>query len=196
MGTRYTDENYPNAATRKKVTGGAFLTSAEIVTQSRKAIEREIVKLLAKEFNLNLRAIGEAVKNETNEFDYLMLGVHQVYYPRFPATLHVVKPKRGKGQVFTLNRLLRCPEKYSIIGHYLSANENLKQANCPAMFVGFHPRFGLLVVTDMKMTPDVLCFQFSLCRGEGGQTHTLVIAEIRRLLQAMRRQGLWLPEAR
>jgi hypothetical protein len=46
--------------------------------QSRKAIERVIVKLIAKEFRLDLRAIGEAVKNETTVFDYLMIGLHTV----------------------------------------------------------------------------------------------------------------------
>jgi hypothetical protein len=197
---RYTDENYRGTTLMgksPKVTGGAFLTAAEVVAQSRKAIEREIVKVLAKEFDLNLRAIGEAVRNETGEFDYLMLGVHQVYFPKFPATIHVVKPKRGKGQSFSLSRLLRTPEKYSLVGSFLAASE-MKLPCRPAMFFGSHPRLGLLVVTDLKMEHDILCFQFSVQTDKEGktQTSTLVIAEIRRLLQAMRRQELWLPEAR
>jgi hypothetical protein len=47
----------------------------------------------------------------------------------------------------------------------------------------------------MKMEPDILCFQFSVAQ-VGGNNITLTIAEIKHLLRAMRRQGLWLPEAR
>jgi hypothetical protein len=164
--------------------------------QSRKAIEREIVKLIAKEFRLDLRAIGEAVKNETTEFDYLMLGLHKSYTPKFPAAIQVVKPLKGKGQEFTLNRLLLHPEKYSLVGYFLAQKSgNLNRSFCPAMLVGSHPRLGLLVVTDMKMEPDILCFQFSVALARENKT-SLTIAEIKHLLRAMHRQGLWLPEAR
>jgi hypothetical protein len=164
--------------------------------QSRRAIERTIVKMIAKEFRLDLRAIGEAVKNETTEFDYLMIGLQKAYTPKFPAAIRVVKPQKGKGQIFTLNRLLRHPEKYSLIGSFLAQkNENLNRHFFPAILTGLHPRLGLLVVTDLKMEPDILCFQFSVAPEKGNET-PLTIAEIKHLLRAMRRQGLWLPEAR
>jgi hypothetical protein len=164
--------------------------------QSRKAIERVIVKLIAKEFRLDLRAIGEAVKNETTEFDYLMIGLQKTYTPKFPAAIQVVKPQKGTGQVFTLNRLLSHPEKYSLVGYFLTqSNENLNRTLRPAMLVGSHPRLGLLVVTDLKMEPDILCFQFSIALARGN-TNLVTIADIKHLLRAIRRQGLWLPEAR
>jgi hypothetical protein len=163
--------------------------------QSHKAIERVIVKVIAKEFRLNLRAIGEAVKNETSEFDYLMMGIQKAYTPKFPAAIQVVKPSKGKGQVFTLARLLRHPEKYSLVGHFLSQqNENLNRSCYHAILVGSHPRLGLLAVTDLKLEPDILCFQFTVALARGNIT--LNLAEIKHLLRAMHRQGLWLPEVR
>jgi len=198
MEKRYTDEDNRGAsAPAKKYTGAAFLTSADVKMQSRKAIERDIVKHLARAFNLNLKAIGEAVRQETGQFDYLMLGVNQAYCPRFPADILVAAPKRGAGQAFTLNRLLRCPEKYSLVGHFLKMSENLQRNKRPAMLAGLHPRLGLLAVTNLKMEADLLCFQFSISLGKGEQTQTqtLVIAEIKRLLCALHRQGIWAPEA-
>jgi hypothetical protein len=191
---RYTDERNRRFPTDRP-TGAAFLSQEEMKEQSRKTIEREIVKQIAKEFRLNLRVIGEAVKNETTEFDYLLLGLHRAYAPQFPASIHVAKPQRGKGQVFTLNRLLLHPEKYSLVGHFLALHsENLHRSFRPAMLAGIHPRLGLLVVTDLKMEPDILCFQFSVALARGNKT--LNLAEIKHLLRAIHRQGLWLPEAR
>jgi len=193
--TRYTDENH-RACPKSQPTGAPLLSPKEMKEQSRKAIERVIVKLIAKEFRLDLRAIGEAVKNETAVFDYLMIGLQKAYTPKFPAAIQVVKPLKGKGQVFSLNRLLCHPEKYSLVGYFLAQqSENLKRSFYPAMLVGSHPRLGLLVVTDMKMEPDILCFQFSVAQARGNKT-SLTIAEIKHLLRAMHRQGLWLPEAR
>ena len=195
---RHTDEDNRGApAPVEKHTGAAFLTPAEVKTQGRKAVERDIVRHLAKAFNLNLKAVGEAVRQETGQFDYLMLGVQQAYCPRFPADILVAAPKRGAGQAFTLNRLLRCPEKYSLVGYFLKMTENLHRSKRPTMLAGTHPRLGLLAVTDLKMEPDVLCFQFAveqISEGRIVQTHTLTIAEIKRLLCALHRQELWVPE--
>ena len=192
--TRYTDEN-SRACPKDKPIGAPLLSQKEVKDQSRKAIERVIVKLIAKEFRLDLRAIGEAVKHETTEFDYLMIGLQQTYTPKFPAAIQVVKPLKGTGQVFTLNRLLRHPEKYSLVGYFLTQqNGNLNRTTHPAMLVGSHPRLGYLVVTDLKMDPDILCFQFSVALAWGNKT--LIIAEIKHLLRAIHRQGLWLPETR
>jgi len=196
---RFTDENYRPPSVAEKVTGAPFLTSADIQTCQRKSVERTIVKLLAKVFRLNLRAIGEAVRNETGAFDYLMTGVQQVYSPKFPAAIHVANPKKGKGQVFTLNRLLRHPEKYTIISRFLTLHsENLKGKTCPVMLASSHPRLGLLAVTDLKMEPDILCFQFSISTDSEDRTRTktLVLADIGHLFHAIHRQGIWLPDAR
>ena len=195
---RYTDENFRGASASSKTTGAAFTTSAEIKTQSRKAVERDIVKALAKVFGLNLRMIGEAVRQETGQYDYLMCGVHQAYFPKFPADIMVVNPKRGKGQTFTLNRLLTRPEKYSLVGSFLTISANLKREKRCAMLAGSHPRLGLLAVTNLNLEPDILCFKFSVGIGgaEQAQTLTLVIAEIKQMLSAIYRQGLWTPEAR
>jgi hypothetical protein len=163
--------------------------------QSHKAIERVIVKLIAKEFRLDLRAIGESDNNETTEFDYLMIGIEKAYTPKFPAGIRVAKPPQGKGQVFTLNRLLHRPEKFSLVGSFMAQQcENLNPTFRPAMLVGSHPRLGLLVVTDLQMEPDILCFQFSVALARGNKT--LNLAEIKHLLRAIHRQSLWLPEAR
>jgi len=62
-----------------KIIKTPLLSPKEVKEQSRKAIERVIAKLIAKEFRLDLRAIGEAVKHETTEFDYLMIGLQQTY---------------------------------------------------------------------------------------------------------------------
>ena len=193
---RYTDENCRASPRRKPSIGAPLLSPKEMKDQSQKAIERVVVKMIAQEFRLDLRAIGESVKNETAEFDYLMLGLHKSYTPKFPAAIRVVKPLKGKGQVFTLDRLLCHPEKYSLVGYFLAQkSENLNRSFSPAMLVGSHPRLGLLVVTDMKMEPDILCFQFSVALARENRI-PLTIAEIKHLLRAMCRQGLWLPEAR
>ena len=193
--TRDTDENH-RIYSMSKIIKTPLPSPKEVKEQSRKAIERVIVKLIAKEFRLDLRAIGEAVKNETTEFDYLMIGLQKTYSPKFPATIRVVKPHKGKGQEFTLNRLLCHPEKYSLVGYFLAQqSENLNRSFYPAMLVGSHPRLELLVVTDMKMELDILCFQFSVAQERGNKT-SLTIAEIKHLLRAMHRQSLWLPEAR
>lgn len=196
---RLTDENYQPAPSKKKLTGAPFATQADIQTRDRKSVERDIVKLLIKIFRLNPKIIGEAVKNETGEFDYLMAGVHLAYSPKFPAALHVANPKRGRGEVFTLNRLLRHPEKYTIIRHFLTLPaKNLQGQTRPSMLAGSHPRLGLLTVTDLKMEPDILCFQFSISTDSEDRTRTktLVLADIKHLLHAIHRQGIWQPEAR
>jgi hypothetical protein len=193
--TRYTDENY-RTVPGKQSSRTTFLTPAEIKAESRKAVERTIVRLLAKIFRLDLRQIGEAVRQETGIVDFLMLGVHRAYTPKFPADILAINPQRGKGQVFTLNRLLRNPEKYSLIGHFLNLPlENWKAPVRPAMLAGSHPRLGLLAVTNLKMEPDLLCFQFVASRDEG-TPQPLILAEIKHLLLAIRRQKLWAPEGR
>ena len=194
MPKRYTDEDFRGSAAVRKNTGAAFLTPLEVKALSRKAVERDIVKLLAKVFGLDLKVIGETVRRETGQCDYLMLGVNQAYAPKFPASIVAVNPKRGAGQSFSLNRLLRCPEKYSLIGSFLTFRENLRQNARPVMLTGLHPRLGLLAVTNLNMEPDVLCFQFVIRTKQGDHTQTLVIAEIKRLLCALHRQELWVPE--
>jgi len=195
---RYTDEDCLPAPAVKKSTGAAFLTAGELKVQDQKSTERTIVKLLAKEFRLSPAAIGEGTRRETGKFDYLLLGLHAIYSPKFPASLHVANPKKGTGQHFTLNRLLHNPEKYSLVGHFLAIkNENLKQGSQYAMLVGCHPRLGLLAVTDLKMEPDILCFQFQINPEKDLlKPRTLILAEIKHLLRAIHRQELWLPEAR
>jgi len=194
---RYTDENYQPE--KKRPVGAAFLKPAEVRMQSRKATERTIVRLLAKIFHLDLRLIGEMTRQETGKFDQLLLGVHQAYSPKFPADIFVSNPTKGKGQVFTLNRLLRYPERYSLISQFLAlSRKNLKQPNRFAMLASSHPRLGLLAVTDLIMEPDILCFQFSVnLDKEGNQKpKTLVLADIKHLLLAFRRQEVWMPGAR
>ena len=194
---RPTDEDFRTAPVYKKSTGAAFLTPNEVKIQSRKSVERTIVRLLAKEFRLNLRAIGEATRQETTEFDHLMVGLRNFYTPKFPASIHVANPKKGKGQLFTLNRLLHNPEKYYLVEHFLTvAKENLKQRGKYAMLAGCHPRLGLIGVTDLKMEPDILCFQFQVQTKDLLKPQTLVLAEIKHLLRAIHRQGIWSPEAR
>jgi hypothetical protein len=172
---RYTDENY-QPPPGKKIAGATFLTPAEIHAESRKAVERTIVKLLAKIFRLDLRRIGESTRQETGKVDFLMLGVHRAYSPKFPTDIVVANPKKGKGQVFTLNRLLIRPEKYSLIGHFLRLPlENWKAPFRAAMLAGSHPRLGLLAVTNLRMEPDFHCFQFAVGQ-DVGNSSPLVIA--------------------
>ena len=115
--THYTDEN-SRACPKDKPIGTPLLSQKERRNKAVRLIKRVIVKLITKEFRLDLRAIGEAVKHETTEFDYSMIGLQKKSTPKFPATIRVVKPHKGKGQVFTLNRLLCHPEKYSLVGYF------------------------------------------------------------------------------
>ena len=117
--------------------------------------------------------------------------------PKFPAAIHLATTKSGKNQIFTLNRLLNHPERYHLVGYFLKIlNENLKQDSKHAILVSRHPRLGLLAVTDLNLESDVLVFQFYLSRALLKDHHPLNLAEVRHLLRAMHRQGVWSPEAR
>ena len=92
------------------------------------------------------------------------------------------------------------PERYHLIGYFLQItkekNENLKRRAEHAILTGCHPRLGMLAITDLKLEPDILCFQFRLPTGDLLEEQPLTLAEIKHLLRAIHRQGIWSPEAR
>jgi hypothetical protein len=171
-----------------------FRTSAEVLQDERHAVEADVLRIICNVFNLDLRQVRQATYHETGEYRLGIAGFQQVVNPAFPAKLTVAKPQRGKGVVFTLNRLLTNPVKFPLITEFVKKRD-LEPSSRPVMLIGLHPRVKQYVaVTDLMLEPDLLCFSGLIEEPAEQRQYQLVFGEFYRILLAMRNQNLWLPQ--
>jgi hypothetical protein len=172
-----------------------FCTPAEAAKEDQNKLEADVLKIICSAFNLDIRPIRQATYQETGEYRLGIAGFQQMVYPPFPAKLTIAKPFRGKGEVFTLNRLLKNPNKFALIADFLTRKQNLKSALRPVMLIGLHPRIKQYVaITDLLLEPDLLCFNVLIEETGKLQQTQITFGEFSRILSAMKNQGLWTPE--
>jgi hypothetical protein len=171
-----------------------FQTAAEAAENQKNALEEDVLKIICTVFNLNPREICQAALRETGQYRLGIAGFQQVVQPAFPAKLTVAKPRRGKGEVLTLNRLFNNPVKFPLIADFLK-KRYLESSSHRVMLIGLHPRVKQYVaVTDLLLEPDLLCFNVLIEEPEEQQQQQIVFGEFYRILTAMRNQNLWLPQ--
>jgi hypothetical protein len=169
-----------------------FYTPAEQAAEQRERLENSILDVIAKVFKLDLRAIKQANQIETGRYRLGIAGFQAAIHPAFPAKLTLAKRARGKGDVFTLNRMLKDPLKFHLFSEFFKQLK-VESTGRPVMLIGLHPRIaGYVAVTNLRLEPDLLCF--GVCVMEGDQQHSIIFGEFYRILQAMRDQNVWLPQ--
>jgi hypothetical protein len=187
-----------------------ILTKVERTRQTKQYIESDVIKAISSVFKLNTSAIFKASLETTGEKRLSLKGLNHIYHPIFPAVIRIGLPHKGKGRVFTLNRLLNNPEKFPPIAAMLQPGF-LEAQDSPVILVGFHPRVtSFVAVTTLSLQPAPLCYSTVIKTtapttvsddapfGNSGWeivTETpLVIGGFKNILQAMKSQELWQPE--
>jgi hypothetical protein len=181
-----------------------FRTRAEAAQEEQNQLETSVIKIICQVFCLSRKHIQQANYQETGEYRLGVAGFRKAVHPRFPVKLTVVRPLRGKGEVFTLNRLLKNPHKFVLISEFIKKLKNWKPSLGPIMLVGLHPRINQYVaVTNLPLEPDLLCFNVLVediveksadpHLKEIPQHIQIVFGEFYRVLLAMQNQGVWTP---
>lgn len=176
-----------------------IFTQEEAVKEREEDNEASIVRIICKEFGISLERVIKESWAQTGIRKMSLRGLSAVVYPCFPAAVLFAKPKKGKGEVFTLSRFLKNPKKFPLISDFLG-NFSLKRTKRYIMLIGLHPRISTyLAVTNLNLDPDCLCYQFAAdipVRNEGENSEPLVLTlgEFERVLQAVKRQDKWKPD--
>jgi hypothetical protein len=172
-------------------------SAKEVREDLEKSLEASVVKTICGVFNLNTKEIYRATYSETGERRLGVAGFTVAVSPRFPAQLICVKPSRGKGKAFTLNRLLSNPVKFPLIGEFIH-EKLLNRSPRPLMLIGLHPRItSYVAVTDLDLEPAALCFHSVLevkTSEHSVKRISFIIGEFGDVLRAMQHQGVWHPE--
>jgi hypothetical protein len=169
-----------------------FRTKSEYAAEQAERLENDVLNVIGKVFELDLRAIKRATQLETGRYRLSTAGFQAAVHPPFPARLAVMRPSRTKGDVFTLNRMLKDPSKFYLFSEFFRQLK-VETDGRPVMLIGVHPRIvGYIAVTNLELEPDLLCFR--VCVQEEGIQYPLLFGEFHRILQAMKDQNFWSPQ--
>jgi hypothetical protein len=168
-------------------------------------MEEKTVQAICRTFHIPLAAVRDAsfaATGKPGRLTFRAMGDAVTY--NFPAEIVLTKPRKGKGKVFTLNRLLTRPTDFLLFSAFFAELGNPDRLARPLLLTGVHQRVELIAVTNLPVEPDFQCFAFSE-RGrvsekqqKTGQLPShlearLVFGTLSNVLAAMKNQDLWRP---
>ena len=178
-------------------------------------VKRLIITTTCRELDIPIHDVYKASFASTGERTLNWDGLENVVKTGFPAEMfYTIPTKRDKDKPFSLGRLLANPMNYYLFTDFCHSVEKSQK---PVFLVSVHPRVkSFIAMTNLPMAPDYLCFQASfdpvakLKRLRRNKTkmpiqepnhheqqksdmQVVTFGEFERILQAMRRQEIWIP---
>ena len=192
-----------------------LLTDEEILQEKLGKVKRQVITTICRELDIPINDVYKESFSFTGKKGLNWYGLENVVKTDFPAEmLYTIPIKGGKGKPFTLNRLLANPMNYYLFTDFCLLVEKSQK---PAFLVSVHPRIkSFIAMTNLPMSPDYLCYQTTfdpvaeLKRLRRNKTkmstqdpnhheqqksgmQVVTFGEFERILQAMRRQEIWIP---
>jgi hypothetical protein len=194
-----------------------LLTDAQLKQVKLENMEKQAIRTICREFDIPIRDVYEASFSLTGKDGVLnWKGMEIATGTPFPTSAFLLSPKKGgKGKPFTFNRLLANPMQYYLFADFCDL---VKDTRNPVLHLCVHPRVkSFIAMTNLPMSPDYLCYQTTFDpiaelrrlqrnkRSDQEPNHheqqkqaksgmqVVTFGEFERILQAMRRQELWVP---
>ena len=192
-----------------------LLTDEEILQENLDKIGRQVIRTICQELEIPINDVYRESFSFTGKKGLNWDGLENVVKTCFPARMFYTIPKKGgKGKPFSLGRLLANPMSYYLFTDFCHSVEKSQK---PVFLVSVHPRVkSFIAMTNLPMAPDYYCFQASfdpvaeLKRLRRNKTkmptqepnhheqqksdmQAVTFGEFERILQAMRRQEIWIP---